>query len=108
MLLQHMSGALWRRNPTEQRGATRVPLSESYVMSGPEKSGHVVYGAILFPRLLVHSRQNYGILYIGMQQSSEIDFVCTTRCTYTHREHMRKRSQSIWVGTDVIIVSLSD
>ena len=40
-------------------------------MSGPEKSGNVVYGAILFPRLLVHSRQNYRILYLGMQQRSE-------------------------------------
>ena len=28
----------------------------------PEKSGHVVHGAILFPRLLMHSRQNDGIL----------------------------------------------
>ena len=77
-------------------------------MSGPEKSGHVVYGAILFPRLLVHSRQNYGILYLGMQQRSEMDFICTNRYKYAYREHFRKRSQSIWVGTDVIIVSLSD
>ena len=43
-------------------------------MSCPEKSGHVVYAAILFPRLLVHSRQNYGILYLGMQQRSENGF----------------------------------
>ena len=28
----------------------------------PEKSRHVVHGAILFPRLLMHSRQNDGIL----------------------------------------------
>ena len=42
---------------------TRVPLYfKSYAMSGPEKSGHVVYGAILFPRLLMLSRQKYGIL----------------------------------------------
>ena len=40
----------------------------------PKKSGHGFYGAILFPRLLVHSRQNYGILCLGMQQRSEKGF----------------------------------
>ena len=35
---------------------------QSNVMGGPRKSGHVVHGAILFPRLLMHSRQNDGIL----------------------------------------------
>ena len=44
-------------------GTPRVPLYvTSYVMNGPEKSGHVFYGAILFHRLLMHCRQNYGIL----------------------------------------------
>ena len=47
----------------------RVPLYESDAISAvPKKSGHMVNGAILFPRLLMHSRENYGILCLGMQK----------------------------------------
>ena len=49
----------------------------------PKKSGHVVYGAILFPRLLMLSRQKYGILCLWMQKRSERDLRCTDRCKYT-------------------------
>ena len=43
-------------------------------MSGPEKSGHVVHGAILYPMLLMFSPQNHGILCLAMQKRSEKGF----------------------------------
>ena len=49
----------------------------------PKKSRHVVYGAILFPRLLLLSGQNYGVLCLWMQKRSERDLRCTYRCKYT-------------------------
>ena len=54
----------------------RVPLYESCTMNGPEKAGHVVNGggAILFPRLLMHCRQNYGFCALECKNMSEKGF----------------------------------
>ena len=51
-----------------------------------------------------------GFCTLACNKGLKIDFICTNRYKYTYREHFRKRSQSIWVETDVglIIVSLSD
>ena len=33
----------------------------------PIKSGHVLRGAILFPRLLIHNRQNRGMFFLNVK-----------------------------------------
>ena len=63
-------------------------------MSGPEKSGHVIHGAILFPRLLMHSRQKYAMLCLSMQQRSEKGFHMHKSLKIIHRENVMENADS--------------
>ena len=57
----------------------------------PKKSGHVVHGAILFPRLLMHSRQNDGILCIWMQKIGlKRDLRCINPCKSGDGSYLKK------------------
>ena len=85
------------RHLLKQKWLTRLWWSLEYlywrVMSWavPKKSGHVVHGAILFPRLLMHSRQNDGILCIWMQKIGlKRDLRCINPCKSGDGSYLKK------------------
>ena len=73
------------------------------------KSGHVVNGAILFPRLLMQAIavKITGLCALACKHIPEKGFkMHRSLQIYLERTYMGKRSRSFWVETHVIVVSL--